>query len=585
MRPGACALDRRDLARPSGGRDTPHVSGASPPASGSPPSGPGPGGTAGEIRTFLIADIRGYTVFTQERGDEAAADLARAFARVARAGVEARGGSVIELRGDEALAVFPSARQAIRASLELQAAFAEATAAAPDLPLRVGIGLDAGEAVPVESGYRGGALNLAARLCSAAAAGEVLASQQVVHLARRVEGVHFEDRGPMAMKGLAQPVAVVRVVPGDGPSPATDAAAPPPAARRRRRVLVAGVAAVVVIAGAVAFLVTRGGGGAATASGCEIAIGSLDDHSFNQAVFDGLTQAVADLGTTIGGAKETNSPTQGQQALERFLQQRCGLIVTESVAEDIVDPAARSHPSQRFLLLDPPVTPSLANVLGLGFDVRQSAFLAGYVAAGTSKTGTVATFGAVPIDTVTPYMDGFARGVERYNRDTGRHVRVLGWDPETQQGTFISDSGTDAFGDSAGARRIAEGFISRGADVIFPVAGGASLGAGAAARQHDGVLLVGVDFDQFFQAPQYADLWLTSVRKRYDVAVEDVMRQIVDGRFEGGRTFTGTLANGGVDIAPFHDLGSRVPADVKQRLVALEQGIRDGSVSVDSSGS
>src|ERR671918_1490279 len=121
------------------------------------------------IRTFLIADVRGYTGFTQEHGDEVAAQLAGKFAVVAREGVEARGGVVVELRGDEALAVFDSARQAIRASVELQRRFVDATVAEPALPLAVGIGLDAGEAVPVEGGYRGGALNLAARLCGIAA--------------------------------------------------------------------------------------------------------------------------------------------------------------------------------------------------------------------------------------------------------------------------------------------------------------------------------------------------------------------------------------------------------------------------------
>src|ERR671918_979352 len=70
------------------------------------------------IRAFLIADVRGYTIFTQERGDEAAAALAGKFAALAREGVEARGGTVVELRGDEALAVFDSPRQAIRASID-----------------------------------------------------------------------------------------------------------------------------------------------------------------------------------------------------------------------------------------------------------------------------------------------------------------------------------------------------------------------------------------------------------------------------------------------------------------------------------
>src|SRR5438874_4678628 len=93
------------------------------------------------LRTFLIADIRGYTAFTREHGDEAAARLAMRFAELARDAVEARSGEVVELRGDEALAVFTSSSQAIRAALELQAACEEETAEDPTLPLPVGIGM------------------------------------------------------------------------------------------------------------------------------------------------------------------------------------------------------------------------------------------------------------------------------------------------------------------------------------------------------------------------------------------------------------------------------------------------------------
>jgi class 3 adenylate cyclase len=163
------------------------------------------------IRAFLIADIRGYTLFTQERGDEAAARLAAKFADIVHEHVQARDGSVIELRGDEALAVFRSPRQAIRAAVELQARFLQQTMAAPDLPLPVGIGLDAGEAVPVEDGYRGGALNLAARLCSEAGPGEILGSQSLVHLARTIEGVRYLDRGDLHLKGLSDPVHVLAI--------------------------------------------------------------------------------------------------------------------------------------------------------------------------------------------------------------------------------------------------------------------------------------------------------------------------------------------------------------------------------------
>ncbi|HEY1330379.1 MAG TPA: ABC transporter substrate-binding protein [Actinomycetota bacterium] len=227
---------------------------------------------AAEIRTFLIADVRGYTLFTQERGDEAAAKLASKFAQLARQAVDARDGSVIELRGDEALAVFASPRQAIRAAVEMQDRFVDETLADTALPLTVGIGLDAGEAVPVEGGYRGGALNQAARLCGLAGPGEILASREVVHLARTIDGIDYQDRGDVRVKGLADPVRVIAV------ASAERAAAPrlePIVAERRaaavrsgggprrhasRRRVLAIALAMALIAGAVAVpLILRGG--------------------------------------------------------------------------------------------------------------------------------------------------------------------------------------------------------------------------------------------------------------------------------------------------------------------------------------
>src|SRR6266511_621582 len=99
----------------------------------------------GVVRTFLIADIRGYSTFTRERGDETAARLATRFADLARDAVEARGGKVIELRGDEALAVFDSTPQAVRAGLEFQLACLEATDEDLELPLPVGVEIDCSE--------------------------------------------------------------------------------------------------------------------------------------------------------------------------------------------------------------------------------------------------------------------------------------------------------------------------------------------------------------------------------------------------------------------------------------------------------
>src|SRR5919204_4350773 len=157
----------------------------------------------GELHTFLIADVRGYTRFSDEMGDEAASDLARRFATIVHDAVPPHRGRVLELRGDEALCVFNSARAALWAAVEVQRRFRERIDGEPALPLGVGIGLDAGEAVPTDGGYRGRALNVASRLCSMARPGEILASETVRNLAGRQERATFSPRRPTRVKGVA----------------------------------------------------------------------------------------------------------------------------------------------------------------------------------------------------------------------------------------------------------------------------------------------------------------------------------------------------------------------------------------------
>ena len=193
----------------------------------------------------MIADVREYTTFTREQGDERAAELAGRFAEIVRGVVSQHGGVLLELRGDEALTVFSSARQAIRAAVALQAA-----CRAAELPRGIGVGLDAGEAVAVEGGYRGASLNLAARLCAKAAPGEVLASEAVTHMAAHVDGVAYTGLRTFDLKGFDEPVRAVRVVTDE------ELAAMPPARqtgrrsgiRRRIPVLVAGFVAIVLAA-------------------------------------------------------------------------------------------------------------------------------------------------------------------------------------------------------------------------------------------------------------------------------------------------------------------------------------------------
>jgi peptide/nickel transport system substrate-binding protein len=228
--------------------------------------------TGTEIRAFLIADVRGYTRFTQDHGDEVGARLAARFAVVVREEITGHGGTVVELRGDEALCVFASPRAALRAAVDLQRRCADELRADPSLPLRLGIGIDAGEAVAVEGGFRGGALNLAARLCSIAGPGEVLVSAGIVHLARRVDESTYVDRGRVEMKGLDEPVRVVQLV--------FELDMPPDAPKQRGRpsvrLLVVAIGLVMAVGVVATILAIRGGGTPALARFDANVVGILD---------------------------------------------------------------------------------------------------------------------------------------------------------------------------------------------------------------------------------------------------------------------------------------------------------------------
>jgi class 3 adenylate cyclase len=192
---------------------------------------------AAVFAAFVIADIRGYTRFTREQGDSAAARLTRRLADLADDAIEARGGRVYELRGDEVACVFDSAAQAVRGALDLLALCADEQAKDPSLPLAVGAGVDAGPTVPLGDGYRGTALNTAARLCSQAAAGQVLVSESVSSLLGGHDDVTFQGRGEAVLKGFDDPMNLTEVTwrnpPHDRvaePGPGGRASVPPPAA-------------------------------------------------------------------------------------------------------------------------------------------------------------------------------------------------------------------------------------------------------------------------------------------------------------------------------------------------------------------
>jgi basic membrane protein A len=328
-----------------------------------------------------------------------------------------------------------------------------------------------------------------------------------------------------------------------------------------------------------------GGGGSETTSaalpgagmtGCEVTdTGGIDDKSFNATAYKGLTDAQDQLGVE---AKYVESQTQQDYDpnIQAYIGQ-CDLIVTVGfLLGDATEAAAKANPDQKFAIVDFAYEKTYPNILALTFQTDQASFLAGYLAAGMTKSGKVGTFGGLNIPTVTIFMNGFWAGVQKYNEDNGTDVQVLGWDGADQKGgTFTGD-----FENQDNGRRVTEDLISEGADIVMPVAGPVGLGAAAAAQDAGGVNLIWVDTDGFVSASEYGSLFLTSVEKKMDVAVFDAMKSVVDGTYQGG-IYSGTLENGGVGIAPYHDFDSQIPDELKSKIDELKQGIIDGSVSVD----
>ena len=210
------------------------------------------------------------------------------------------------------------------------------------------------------------------------------------------------------------------------------------------------------------------------------------------------------------------------------------------------------------------------------FNTVQDGFLGGYLAAGMTKTGKVATFGGEDFGTVTIYMDGFWDGVQYYNKQHHTNVQVLGWNEQTQKGEFTGD-----FTNQTKGQTVTQTFISEGADIIFPVAGNVGLGAAKAVQDADSaggkVNMIWVDTDGCVSAAQYCKYFITSVTKGIQSAVKNAVLSAQSGSFKGG-TYVGTLANGGAVLSPFHDFASVVPASLQSELKTIEAGIENGSI-------
>ena len=334
---------------------------------------------------------------------------------------------------------------------------------------------------------------------------------------------------------------------------------------------------------------TSNGGGttseakdASTFKACAVSdAGGWDDKSFNESAYNGLTAARDNLGIEINTA-ESSSDTDFVPNVEAMVSDGCTLIIGVGFnLEQAIHKSAEQNTDLHYALVDSSFTDgqetvTLDNGRPLLFNTAEAAFLAGYAAAGMTKTGKVATFGGMKIPSVTVFMDGFVDGVDAYNKAKGTSVQVLGWDKATQNGSFTQDFDNQTLG-----KEQAQQFISQGADIIMPVAGPVGLGAAAAAKADGNTWIIGVDSDWYEANPDYSSIVLTSVMKEIGASVEQTIKDSVEGKFSSD-PYVGTLANGGVSLAPFHDFDAKVSDELKADLAKLTEDIKSGKLVIES---
>jgi basic membrane protein A len=330
-----------------------------------------------------------------------------------------------------------------------------------------------------------------------------------------------------------------------------------------------------------------GAGAPAKFTGCMVTdTGGINDKSFNQSSWQGMQAAAAENPNITVKYLPSTTTSDYAKNISTFEGQKCGIIVTVGfLMGPATQSAALASPKQKFAIVDcsyasfclssKPHPPIAHNISQLVYNTAQDAFLSGYLAAGMTKTGKVATFGGMKFGTVTIYMDGFWDGVQYYNKKHGTHVQVLGWSEPSQNGTFAG-----SFTNITAGQTITNTFITHGADIIFPVAGAVGLGAAKAVQTADtagkNVAMFWVDTDGCVSAATYCKYFITSVEKGISTSVKAAVLLAAKGATGG--SYIGTLENGGAVLAPYHDWASKVPASLQSELATVKQGIISGTI-------
>ena len=293
-------------------------------------------------------------------------------------------------------------------------------------------------------------------------------------------------------------------------------------------------------------------------------IGKVDDGTFNQFAFEGMTAAVECFGVANTSFIETVSEADYAANIATSLSSDPDVLVTVGflITTD-TEAAALATADVSFIGIDQFLVEYPPNMVGVLFNEDESGYIAGALAASLSQSGVIGVVaGREDVPPVVKFVNGYTVGAQSVNPD----IRVL---------SIYNES----FNDPAKGASDANQFIGEGADVIFG-AGGPTGSGGVQAAAEAGVWGIGVDQDEYFTtfaggtAPG-SEFLASSAIKRVDIATFRLIAAAVQETFAGGPLF-GTTANDLITYADFHD--ADIPAEVAAAVEATRVGLADGSI-------
>ncbi len=298
-----------------------------------------------------------------------------------------------------------------------------------------------------------------------------------------------------------------------------------------------------------------------------IAQGGLGDGSWNDTAYAGFQAGLEKTGVEGRPVESKDVAAQGEEIMRRAADGGFGLIISlEWIHGEPMEKLAVDYPDNNWVIMNQ--TRKGDNVASVVFGEHEGSYLAGALAAlvttdtsikGINPEPVIGVIGGVKAPGIDKFIVGFIQGAEAINPDIDVKVAY-----------------SDTFGDPAKGQQMAKAMFDDGADIVYQVAGGTGIGIIEAAKAA-GRYAIGVDTDQDGMAPGNV---LTSMLKRVDVAVEDIITNYAAGSFPGGEVMDFGLAENGVALSDMKHTKDMIPAEYLEKVDALKADIIAGKIDV-----